>query len=562
MFSLAGKLNSRGFSKKVFKAVHQKFGGHLKYMVCGGAPLDPEVAMDYKTLGFEMLEGYGMTEAAPMISFTRPGKWKIGAAGQIMPRMKVEIRDGEITAFGDNIMQGYYNKPEDTAEILKEGWLYTGDLGEVDSEGFIKITGRKKEIIVTSSGKNINPAELEQAIEEKIKGVAEIGVLLHNDKLHALIVADNVKLQASGVTDLKQYFRDELINNFNKEVAPHKKIISFTIVNSELPRTRLGKLQRFKLHQLLEAVSKGIERKSTPDFEEYTIIKTYLQEQKAVEVFPDDHLEFDLGLDSLDKVGLQTWLEKSFGVDLKVENLMSFPSVIKLAEYIREKKSKLQLETINWSDILKEKVNIKFPKSWYFSQLMIKLSKYIYKVYFRLSYNGLQNIPKEACIIAPNHQSFFDGFIIASLLERKTFSKTYFYAKEKHVRPRWLKFLAQRNNIIVVDLNNDLRLSIQKMAMALQNNRNIIIFPEGTRTKDGSIGQFKDTFAILSRELGVPVVPVAIDGAWHALPSGSIFPKPFRQITVSFLEPIRPGKESYQTLSKVVREKIQDRLAS
>jgi long-chain acyl-CoA synthetase len=562
MFSLAGKLNSRGFSKKVFKAVHQKFGGSLKYMVCGGAPLDPDVAMDYKTLGFEMLEGYGMTEAAPMISFTRPGKWKIGAAGQIMPRMKVEIRDGEITAFGDNIMQGYYNKPEDTAAILKDGWLYTGDLGEVDSEGFIKITGRKKEIIVTSSGKNINPAELEQAIEEKIKGVSEIGVILHNDKLHALIVADHVKLSAAGVTDLKQYFRDELINNFNKDVAPYKKIISFTIVTSELPRTRLGKLQRFKLHQLLEAVSKGTERKSTPDFEEYTIIKTYLQEQKAVEVFPDDHLEFDLGLDSLDKVGLQTWLEKSFGVDLKVENLMSFPSVIKLAEYIREKKSKLQLETINWSDILKEKVNIKFPDSWFFSQLMIKFSKYIYKVYFRLSYDGLQNIPNEPCIIAPNHQSFFDGFIIASLLKRKTFSKTYFYAKEKHVRPRWLKFLAQRNNIIVVDLNNDLRLSIQKMAMALQNNRNIIIFPEGTRTKDGSIGQFKDTFAILSRELGVPVVPVAIDGAWHAFPKGSVFPRPFRQITVSFLEPIRPGKESYQSLSKAVRDKIQDRLAS
>ncbi|MBE0636993.1 MAG: AMP-binding protein [Bacteroidales bacterium] len=562
MFSLAGKLNSRSFSKKVFKAVHQKFGGHVKYMVCGGAPLDPEVAMDYKTLGFEMLEGYGMTEAAPMISFTRPGKWKIGAAGQIMPRMKVEIRDGEITAFGKNIMQGYYNKPEDTAAILKDGWLYTGDLGEVDSQGFIKITGRKKEIIVTSSGKNINPAELEQAIEEKINGVAEIGVLLHNDKLHALIVADHVKLQAAGVTDLKQYFRDELINHFNKDVAPYKKIISFTIVTSELPRTRLGKLQRFKLHQLLEAVSKGTERKSTPEFEEYTIIKTYLEEQKAVEVFPDDHLEFDLGLDSLDKVGLQTWLEKSFGVDLKVENLMSFPSVMKLAEHIREKKSKFQLETINWSDILKEKVHIRFPGSWYFSQLMIKFSKYVYKVYFRLSCNGLQNIPKEPCIIAPNHQSFFDGFIIASLLKRKTFSKTYFYAKEKHIRPRWLKFLAHHNNIIIVDLNNDLRLSIQKMAMALQNNRNIIIFPEGTRTKDGTIGQFKDTFAILSRELGVPVIPVAIDGAWHAFPSGSIFPRPFRQITVSFLEPIHPGNESYQALSQVVRSKIQDRLAS
>jgi len=194
--------------------------------------------------------------------------------------------------------------------------------------------------------------------------------------------------------------------------------------------------------------------------------------------------------------------------------------------------------------------------------MMLKFSKYLYKVYFRLSYNGLQNIPKGPCIIAPNHQSFFDGFIIASLLKRKTFSKTYFYAKEKHLRQRWLKFLAQHNNIIVVDLNNDLRLSIQKMAMALQNNRNIIIFPEGTRTKDGKIGQFKDTFAILSRELGVPVVPVAIDGAWHAFPAGSRFPRPFRQITVSFLRPIHPGKETYQDLSRKVREKIQRQLAS
>jgi long-chain acyl-CoA synthetase len=562
MFALAGKLNSRRFSQKVFKAVHQKFGGHLQYLICGGAPLDPEVAMDYKILGFEMLEGYGMTEAAPMISFTRPGNWKIGAAGQIMPGMKVEIRDGEIVAFGKNIMQGYYNKPEDTSDILKDGWLYTGDLGEIDKDGFIKITGRKKEIIVTSSGKNINPAELEMILEEKVNGITESGVILNKDKLHAIIVPDNAKLSTAGISDLKKYFREALINIFNKEVAPYKNIISFTLVNAELPRTRLGKLKRFKLHQMLDVSIQEKAKSNAVDFEEYTIIKTYLEEQKSVDVSPDDHLEFDLGMDSLDKVGFQTWLEKSFGVDLKKDSLMNFPSVIKLAEFIREKKSRIHLETINWSDILKEKVHFRFPSSWFFSQLMLKFSKYIYKVYFRLTYTGLQNIPKGACILAANHQSFFDGFIIASLLKRKTFSRTYFYAKEKHIRQRWLKFLAQRNNIIVVDLNNDLRLSIQKMAMALQSNRNIIIFPEGTRTKDGKIGQFKETFAILSRELGVPVVPVAIDGAWHALPTGSRFPKPFKQITVSFLEPIDPGNETYRSLSQLVREKIQNQLAS
>jgi long-chain acyl-CoA synthetase len=241
---------------------------------------------------------------------------------------------------------------------------------------------------------------------------------------------------------------------------------------------------------------------------------------------------------------------------------MNFPSVVKLAEYIREKKNKLHLEKINWSDILKEKVTFRYPTSWYFSQMTLKLSKYIFKVYFRMKYDGLQNIPTTSCIIAPNHQSSFDGFFIASLLNRKTFSRTYFYAKEKHIRQRWLKFLATRNNIIIVDLNNDLRLSIQKMAMALQNNKNIIIFPEGTRSKDGSMGQFKETFAILSRELGVPVVPVAIDGAWRALPSGSIFPRPFRQVTVNFLTPIQPGKQTYKSLSETVRNSIQTRLAS
>lgn len=562
LFLLASRLNSRKFSKKIFKSVHEKFGGHIKYMVCGGAPLDPEIARGYKTLGFEMLEGYGMTEAAPMISFTRPGNWKIGAAGQIMPGVEAKIKGGEIVARGKNIMQGYYNKPDDTAEILQDGWLHTGDLGEIDKKGYLKITGRKKEIIVTSSGKNINPDELEQSIEEKIYGIAEVGVLLSNEKLHAIIRPDHMKLGEAAVLDMKKYFREELISRFNKDVSPHKKIISFTISESELPRTRLGKLQRFRLLALLKTLSGEERQKSQADFEEYAVIKTYLQEQKSIEVSPDDHLEFDLGLDSLDKVSFQTWLEKSFGVDLKGEHLVKFPSVVKLAEYIREKKSGFRHETINWSDILKEKVHIHFPGSWYASHLMLKLSKCIYKVYFRLSYNGLQNLPQAPFIMAANHQSFFDGFIIASLLKRKIFSRTYFYAKEKHVKSRWMKFLARHNNIIIVDLNNDLRLSLQKMATALQNNRNIIIFPEGTRTKDGAVGQFKDTFAILSRELGVPVVPVAINGAWHAFPRGSFFPKPFRQITVSFLKPIHPGKETYQSISRVVREQIQSQLAS
>lgn len=175
LFKTAKFINSRAFSRTLFKTVHQKFGGHIEYMVSGGAKLDEDVARGFKALGFEMLEGFGMTEAAPMITFTRPGKWKIGSAGQAMPNLEVEIRDGEIVARGRNIMQGYYNRPAETAEVLKDGWLHTGDLGTIDKKGYLRITGRKKEIIVLSSGKKFNPEESEKKAKINIQPYRRCG---------------------------------------------------------------------------------------------------------------------------------------------------------------------------------------------------------------------------------------------------------------------------------------------------------------------------------------------------------------------------------------------------
>jgi long-chain acyl-CoA synthetase len=143
LFKLAKSLNSRSFSQKIFKQVHQKFGGKVEYMVCGGAKLNEEVAKDFKALGFEMLEGFGMTEAAPMITFTRPGKWKIGSAGQPVPGVEVKSIDGEIAAKGRVVMKGYYNRPEETAQVVKDGWLFTGDLGYLDKENFCAYYGQK-----------------------------------------------------------------------------------------------------------------------------------------------------------------------------------------------------------------------------------------------------------------------------------------------------------------------------------------------------------------------------------------------------------------------------------
>lgn len=569
LFNIARKLNSPKFSKKIFGAVHKKLGGAVEYLVSGGAALDKEVGSDFQTLGFEVLEGYGMTEAAPMITFTRPGRVRIGSPGEIMSsETKVEIRDGEITASGPNIMKGYYNKPEDTDEILKDGWLYTGDLGYLDKDGFLYITGRKKEIIILSNGKNVNPVELEDKLSES-PYVKECGIFYHDDQLQAIIVPQESTVKdsksddaqsTSVVRNLDEIYRREVIEPFNKTVSSYKKIMGFHLTDEELPRTRLGKLQRYKLPSfaVLADIEQHEEQLSViPQTNEFKLIASYLEKEKSRVVLPGYHPEIDLGMDSLDLVSFQAWLMQAFGVNIEPGEILSFPNIGKLSEYVSEKKTRVEETKVDWTDIIKEKVNLKLPSNWFTGRWVIYGFKIFSHLYFRVKSKGTEKIPEAPVIFVPNHQSYFDSFFIGSFLRRRQLKRTYFYAKEKHFKQAWLKFLASRNNIIIVDLNKDLKESIQKMAEVLRQNRNLIIFPEGTRSKTGGLGDFKKTFAILSRELNVPVVPVSIKGAYEALPSGSHFPKPWKKIRVEFLEPIYPASHSYESLTDQVRSKIE-----
>ena len=235
-----------------------------------------------------------MTEAAPMITFTRPGNVRIGSPGHPLPGLLVEIRDGEIVAKGPSIMQGYYNRPEETAEVLKDGWLYTGDLGRIDKKGFLFITGRKKDIIVLSNGKNINPVELEAKLEKSSPCVKEAGVYMHHDSLNAVIFPDYKVLSDLDVKNPEVYFRETVMPEFNKVLSSYKRIMHFTLVKEELPRTRLLKLQRFKLAELAEKPKKKKGKIEHPDNEEYRAVKSFIESQVDMEISPDDHLEFDI----------------------------------------------------------------------------------------------------------------------------------------------------------------------------------------------------------------------------------------------------------------------------
>ena len=254
LFALCKKANSRRLSRFVFQSVHKKMGGHLDYCVCGGAALDKEIGEGLKVLGMEVLEGYGMTEFAPMISFTRPGDSIPGCAGLPLPTMDCKIIDGELCAKGPNIMQGYYNRPEETAEVIdKDGYLHTGDLGHFDEKGRIVITGRRKEIIVLSNGKNVQPSEIEFQIEKYDDKVKECAVTENDDMLLAIIVPQELWARDKSDSEIETILKREVVEPYNRTVENYKKVMRILVHHEDIPRTRMDKIQRFKLKDIVKA---------------------------------------------------------------------------------------------------------------------------------------------------------------------------------------------------------------------------------------------------------------------------------------------------------------------
>jgi long-chain acyl-CoA synthetase len=551
------KSKNRKLGKKIFKKVHQGFGGHLQFMIAGGAALNKEVGLFFYGIGFDILEGFGMTEAAPMITFPRPGRVKIGSTGEALTGLQVEIREGEIVAKGPSIMKGYYNRPEETAEVIIDGWLHTGDLGYMDKDGFLFITGRKKEIIVLPNGKNINPVEVEMKLDGFSEAIKEAGVFMHNEMLHAVIVPNNDFLNSNAVTDINRYFRDEVISPFNAEMSSYKRIMQFTLVKSELPRTRLSKLQRFKFADLLEQKENKKITEEEPKSVEYHAIKSFIESQVDMDILPDHNLEFDISLDSLGKLSLIDFIEKTFGIKLNEEQLLKFPSIRKIAEYVQHNKlfHKTDQES-SWAGDLKEDSEVILPKSSVLLQPIVSAVRSFFRLFFKIEATGMENIPEGPCFIAPNHESKLDPFLVLSYLDKATLKNTFSYAKKDHVNSWPRRALASYTNVIVMDLSKDLKHSIQKMAEVVKQGKKILIFPEGTRTRSGEMGTFKKTYVLLSTELNIPILPVAITGAFEAMSSGKKKIKKGEKIILEFLPAIYPEGRNADDLNDLVKMRI------
>ena len=568
LFSLCGRFNSLALSRFVFKAVRKKMGGNIKYLVSGGAALEREIALGLQTLGLELLEGYGMTEAAPMIAFTRPGDLVPNCVGIPLPAMECKIVDGEVCAKGPNVMQGYYNRPHETAAVIdQDGFLHTGDLGHFDDQGRLYLTGRSKEIIVLSNGKNVQPSEIEYKLEKYTERVKEAAVVQDGDMLRAIIVPQEDWARQMTDEEVEAALKREVLEPYNLTVTNYKKLMSLMVYRGELPRTRLEKLQRYKLKDILATDSpalmleKPAEESEEPTFEEYFILKTYIEEEKQIQLRPTDHIETDLAFDSLDMVALQGFIQQTFGTTVNAADMPGFKNIEAMAKHVAYSKTRMEVKIEDWHEFLSaDSTGLQLPKGTIGMPLLLKSSSLFFKLYNRLSTKGTEHIPaKGPMIIAPNHQSYLDGALVSIGLPMNILKDSYFYATEEHVKGALRQSYARHNNIIIMERGN-LRDSILKLAEVLKRGKNVIIFPEGSRSHTGRLADFKKTFAILSRELQVPILPVCIKGAFEALPRSRHFVTPHK-IEVEFLAPIVPDSNlSYDEIANQVKQAINDRL--
>ena len=555
IFKIMSKSKSIPLKRKVFSKVHKKFGGHLDFIVAGGAKLDPEIARFYETLGIYSLEGYGLTETSPVIAVNSKKERKIGTIGKKLYNVDVKIENEELWVKGPIVMKGYYNKPEKTAEVMTEdGWFKTGDLAKIDEEGYITIIGRRNSMIVLSNGKNIDPETLEnRLIAKSDKLIKEAGIFNHQNKLAAIIIPDLLECRKRNINNVKTYIKN-IVEDYNLSAHNYEKVLDYKVFEEELPKTRVGKLRRFMLPNLYEQNVVKKAKVVEPDNEVYKILKEYVKKAKGIEPQPEENLELEIGMDSLDIVEFFAYIENNFGLQLDEEKFAEMPNLKLLSEYINEKAVKIENNEINWKQIIEEAKPIKDDKNRWITKFLKVFLDVIIKVYFRIQRNGREKLDPKPKIYVSNHQSFIDPLILGSLLPKSILYNTIFLAIDWYFKKFPLKLLVSNGNVILIDINKNIRKSVEEIVGYLKSGKNVLIFPEGARTKDGKVAEFKKVFAIISKELGVDVQCLGIKGGFEAYSRYMKFPKP-KKIKVAVLDIIKP-EGSYEEIAEKAKEII------
>ena len=597
ILKLSGFLRERAginIGRIFFASAHRALGPKFRFFGSGGARLDPTVMKDLEALGFMVLEGYGLTETSPVVTFNPVSRRKPGSAGKPLPSVKIRIAgpsengEGEIEIKGPMVMKGYYRNPSAAAAVLRDGWFRTGDIGRIDREGYLFITGRSKEVIVLSSGKNIYPEDVEKLYlasplikEICIVGIGEKG---STETLHAIVVPDLEYTRKTQISNLREAIKWEM-NDVSAKIPSYMRATGFSIRTAPLPRTPLGKLRRFMIRE--EAAGPGTEGRERPAGGDIFTDETAQKVAEALKRFvkgegrirPSDNIELDIGLDSLAKIELVVALERAFSIRLPEFFMADIQTVKELIDKVKLQAASGYFpgtsEKGGWRDILAREsserdlgmLTIEGPESRMIPSLIAhSLLRCLFRVLFRLEARGAENLPQDTnFILAPNHTSYLDGFAVILSLPFVYFRNIYSLGLSDFFTGFFKSRVAKIAHVIPIDSSAYLNKALQMSAYVIKNGRSLSVFPEGGRSFDGSLLEFKKGVGILAIDMGVPVVPVYIEGTLEALPRGTAFPRPGK-ITVTFGRPllardidfskIPPDVDKYQYFANVLREKV------
>ncbi len=576
----------------VFRNIYKKFGKNFKCFVSGGAPLDVALEQDFNALGFTILQGYGLTETAPVISVNTFKRRRYGSVGRPLDGVTVKILkasesvlDGEIVVKGPNVMKGYYNNPLKTQEVLRDDWFYTGDIGYIDEDGFLFISGRVKNLIVLGGGKKIFPEEVEQVMNESplIKEICVLGrkaakgIRAGSEEVYAVIVPNTDSFNPDDRKN-KELIRARISSELNRlaeSLAEYKRISDFSLYFDELPKTSTRKIKRKDVLDLIEKLEKEnvFEAKGefleNLEFNENDLAKK-LRALVSVEsgvaaekINPNSYLYEDLGVDSLQKVEFLCSIEKELAIRIPegmAYEIRTFADLVKFAAEYKEGRKDIEFDV---TDEVK-KINKKTKKFYVYRLFAAFFMKLFFKFYLKLEVVNKDNLPGNGSfIIAANHASHLDFPLLYSIFSFSRIKKVIAPAASDYFYNNRLRkiFTDRFINSFSFERFGNFMHGLKICRYLLERGSCLVIFPEGTRMAGSDIGEFKAGIGMLAIELDVPIIPVYIEGAERALPKGKSVIKPHK-VKIKIGKPFNCRKDwgkgypAYKKVCDYTREQI------
>ena len=540
----------------LFRGLRARFARDLRLLVSGGARLEPEVLWPLVGLGFEVRSGYGLAETASIFTGNLPGRERLGSEGLPFQGGELRIAEpndagiGEIQLRGPNVFTGYRGSPAATREAFTpDGWFRSGDLGWLDADGYLYVTGRTKEMLVLGGGKKVHPEELEKAYGDS-PAIRELAVLERAGTPVALVVPDIKAIQASGEPRIDDVIRVTLAAK-SQALPSYARLSGFVIVREPLPRTRLGKYRRFLLADIYDRARQGIvpPPPAEPGPEDRALLARPLSQQvwKVLqERYPRDaialdaNLQLDLGIDSLEWLGLLLALDQRLGLHLTDRDAAR-------VETVRDLIALAEAQSGKAADDIGRRAEAQADMQWIMpigatltvlGIALYWLNRLIMRTLFRLRVDGVEHLPPTgAYVLVANHASDLDPLVLAASLSLRQMRRTYWggVASRLFAR-RWTRPLWRAVHLMPVDE----RLPASSLALAaavLARGDHLVWFPEAWRSPDGALQRFLPGVGKLIAESGAPAVPAFIAGTFDALPRGRRLPR-LRPIRIWIAAPL------------------------